>query len=71
MGIFSKRGWMDWRRMVHKNRDLQRKIELIRVEKEELERRILALQTGGIIQEKMVREVLGYVRENETVIQFE
>ena len=71
MGVFAKRGLLDWRRMVRENRLLQGKIEEARKQKQELERQVSALQTNTIEQEYFVRRILGYVKRDETVIEFE
>ena len=68
MGVFSKRGWLDWRRMVRQNAHLDTRITLADSEKKSLERQILALETNPRVQERMVRKVLGYVKANESVI---
>lgn len=71
MGIVSKRGWLDWRRMVRQNGELQVKLADIRRNHGELERQIRLLKSDPSEQERVVRHVLGYVRPDETVVEFE
>lgn len=70
MGTFSKRGFFDWQRMVHQNREMRSRIEELAGQKADLERQVLALKSDPAEQERVVRQVLGYVRPNETVIEF-
>ena len=70
MGTFAKRGWLDWRRMVRENVELSVKLGSVRREKSELERRSEQLQNDRAEQERVIRSVLGYVRPDETVIEF-
>ena len=71
MGFFAKRGWIDWRRISKQSGDMEEKIRVAREQKEELLRQAAALQNDTAQQERMVRQVLGYVRPHETVIEFE
>ena len=71
MGIVSKRGWLDWRRMVRQNGELQLKLAEMRKNHEDLERQIRQLKSDPSEQERVVRHVLGYVRAEETVVEFE
>jgi cell division protein FtsB len=70
MGIFARRGWMDWRRMVGQNESLRKKIELATTQKQSLEKAIEGFRSDVREQERVVRGVLGYVRSDETVIEF-
>lgn len=70
MGIFARRGWFDWRRIVLQNEELSNKIQLSLLQKEDLERRTEALRTDRKAQERVVRQLFGYVRRDETVIEF-
>lgn len=70
MGVFSKRGLLDWRRMVRQNEALTRDIARAGGEYDELERKIGKLKSDASEQERVIRRVLGYVRENEFVIEF-
>ncbi len=71
VGIFSKRGWLDYQRMVTMNQELAEKIDQSRKQKELLEHQIRAISADPSEQERMVRHVLGYVRPDETVIEFQ
>jgi cell division protein FtsB len=70
MGIFARRGWMDWRRMVEQNETLRLKITTASLQKQSLEKGIEAFHSDPGEQERVVRQVLGYVRPGETVIEF-
>jgi len=70
MGVFSKRGWLDWRRMVRQNEELTREIAHSMQEWDLLERQIEKLKSDPGEQERTIRRVLGYVRDNEFVIEF-
>ena len=70
MGTFSKRGFLDWRRMVHQNEKLNAKIEAAREQKGILEKQIERFQTQSEEQERVVRYVLGYIKPTEKVIEF-
>ena len=71
MGAFTKRGWLDWRHMVRQNQELAMKIEQAQEQKANLERQIQALQFNVVEQEHVIRQVLGYVRPKEIVIEFQ
>ncbi len=70
MGMFAKRGWTDWQRMVRQNRDMHSKIQGLQIQKADLERQLIALKSDSAEQERVIRQVLGYVKPNETVIEF-
>lgn len=70
MGFFSKRGWLDWRRMVRQNEELTREIARSTQEWDLLERQLEKLKADPVEQERTIRRVLGYVRESEFVIEF-
>ena len=71
MGIFSKRGLLDWQRMLHQNEDLSQKIAVLQIEKEKWEIQTHTLATDVNEQERVVRQSLGYVMPTEVVIEFE
>ena len=70
MGVYAKRGWFDWKRMLRENAELKTRLDTVQREKAEVERRSAALQTDPAEQERVIRSVLGYVRPDETVIEF-
>ena len=70
MGAFSKRGWVDWRRMVKKNQEMRERIDEVFTSKTDLEKKLVALKSDSAEQERVVRELLGYVRPAERVIEF-
>jgi cell division protein FtsB len=69
MGVFAKRGWLDWRRMVRNNHEMVSKVESLKQQHEELEKQIKALETSPFAQEQAVRQYLGYLRKEEIVIE--
>ena len=71
VGIFAKRGFLDWRRMVDQNENMVAKIESTQERKKRIDKDIKNLRHDARSQERLVREVLGYVKNNETVIEFE
>lgn len=71
VGIFTKRGLLDWRRMVQQDESLTVRIRQLKLEKEKLTRRIEALQSDPIEQQYLIRQTLGYVRGDEIVIEFD
>jgi len=71
IGVFSKRGWLDWRRIVRQDGELQQRIDLLRRQRDLSERQIEAFQARPAVQERVIRQVLGYVRPDETVIEFQ
>ena len=70
MGTFSRRGFLDWRRMVYQNEKLNHKIVSVREQKIAIERQIDQFQKNPEEQERVVRQVLGYIKPNEKVIEF-
>lgn len=70
MGIFAKRGWIDWRRMVKSNDEIAVKVSEALAQKEALDKQMAALQANAQQQEAVVRQTLGYVRPQELVIEF-
>lgn len=71
MGLFSQRGWLDWRRIVRQNAHLDKQILLIQTEKQELEVKIKRIKNSTAAQERLVRSVLGYVKPGESVIELQ
>jgi cell division protein FtsB len=69
MGIFAKRGYLDWRSMVNHNGELERQIQAARLSRDELEKQIRALETSPFAQEQAVRQHLGYLRKDEIVVE--
>lgn len=70
IGIFGKRGILDWRRMLARNAELGVKLEQLAQRKADLEREVAALKSDPAEQERVIRQTLGYVRKDETVIEF-
>ena len=56
--------------MVDQNNKLEHKVATIRDQKIDLERQIEQFQKNPEEQERVVRQVLGYIKANETVIEF-
>lgn len=70
MGVLSKRGWLDWRRVAQQNDEIQVRITEATLQRDRLESRITALQTHPEQQEILVRQILGYVQPAEMVVEF-
>lgn len=70
MGIFGKRGVFDLQRMKSENTRLENELKAARTNHEELAFQIQALQKDPKAQEFMVRKVLGYIKPDETIIEF-
>ena len=70
-GIGSERGLLDLRRMLRENQGLNAKLAAMELQKYGLEDQIHRFETDKEEREKVVRQVLGYIRSNETVIEFE
>lgn len=70
VGLFAKRGVLDLRRMQRDSEEMNKKILVAKSERDKLLRRMESLQTSTEEQERVIREVLGYVKPNEMVIEF-
>ena len=70
MGLFARRGLFDWRRIDHQNTSLSGKISMAREQRNHLQWRIEQVQKNPEEQERVVRQILGYIRPDETVIEF-
>lgn len=70
MGTFSRRGFLDWRRMVQQNERLSQKVEKVKEQKVAMERQIELFQKNPEEQERVIRQVLGYIKPNEIVVEF-
>ena len=71
MGVFSRRGFLDFRRMTNQNLELRRRIEMVTKEKFGIERQISNFRSDPVEQERIIREKLGYVRKNDLVVEFD
>lgn len=71
MGIFAKRGWIDWRRIVKQNQEIHAKVGEAAIHHQQLLHRISAFEVDRERQEVLIRQTLGYVRPDETVIEFD
>jgi cell division protein FtsB len=70
MGIFGKRGLLDLQRMQSENIRLVKEIGEAHRNKEVLTHQIVAIQRDPQMQEQMIRKILGYIKADETVIDF-
>ncbi len=70
LGISSRRGWLDYRRMVKQNSELKGKVVESQAYRSKLLHEIESLQNSPLHQEVMIRQTLGYVRPGELVIEF-
>ena len=71
MGLFSKRGFLDYRRMTHQNEIMQKRIETMKENKALLQHQLDALGSVASEQERVIRQTLGFVRSNELVVEFD
>jgi cell division protein FtsB len=71
MGLFARRGFLDWRRIAHRNNEIGARLQTLKGQKESLEQQVEALQSNPNFQERIVRQTLGFVRKDETVIELE
>lgn len=71
MGTLSKRGLLDYRRMVDKNREISNRIEELKGQRATLANQLDTLKASREEQERWIRSVLGYVKKDETVIEFD
>jgi len=70
MGVCGKRGVLDLQRMKRENDRLEEELKTAKAQHEDLTFQIQALQRDPQAQEFMIRKVLGYIRTDETVIEF-
>lgn len=70
MGLFGKRGWLDLKRMESENKRLERLISETQTEMARLEAQVVGLRQNRQIQEHTIRQVLGYIKPDEIVIEF-
>lgn len=70
MGVFAKRGWLDWQRMHEQNHKMDVSIAEAQFQLDELLQQIERLKNLPLEQEKAIRKVLGYVRKNDMVVEF-
>jgi hypothetical protein len=70
MGIFSKRGLLDWHRMREENSSLSLRLSEVELQRERIARQVEALENNREEQERVIRQVLGYIKPEEMVIEF-
>lgn len=70
LGIFSKRGWLDYRRIHTQLKEIDLKIASAQSQRDQLIDQIRKVQTSPHEQERLVRSVLGYIRPDEFVVEF-
>jgi cell division protein FtsB len=69
--FFSSQGILGFRRQCAQVEELEAKILNLKEENQKLFRKIQAFKNSPRAQEKMVREELGWLRENELLIEFQ
>ncbi len=69
--FLSSQGILGFRRQCAQVEELEAKILNLKEENQKLFRKIQAFKNSPRAQEKMVREELGWVRENELLIEFQ
>lgn len=70
MGVFAKRGWIDWRRVAQQNEENRVKLAEAVLKRDRMESQITALLTHPEQQEILVRQTLGYVNAGEIIVEF-
>lgn len=70
MGLFGKRGWLDLQRMKSENQKLEALITETQTQVSYLESEVMGLSQDSKIQEHTIRQVLGYIKPDEIVIEF-
>jgi cell division protein FtsB len=68
--LFGENGLMHVRRLKSQQESLAQKVQNLQAENEMLRRQIDKLATGGEATEKAIRDQLGYVKSDETIIVF-
>ncbi|MBY0370076.1 hypothetical protein K2X33_05280 [bacterium] len=69
MGIFARRGWMDWQRMQTHNIEIADRREKALQEFDDMRLLLKGLEGSTLAQEQAVRQHLGYLRKEELVIE--
>jgi len=69
--FFSSQGVMGFRKQCAQVEELETKVNNLKEENQKLFRKIQAYKNSPRAQEKMVREELGWLRDNELVIEFQ
>jgi len=69
--FFSSQGIVGFRKQCAQVEELETKIGNLKEENQKLFRKIQAFKNSPRAQEKMVREELGWIRENELLIEFQ
>jgi len=69
--FFSTQGIMGFRIQCAQVEELENKVNNLKEENQKLFRKIQAFKNSPRAQEKMVREELGWLRENELLIEFQ
>jgi cell division protein FtsB len=69
--FFSPQGVMGFRNQCAQVEELETKVNNLKEENQKLFRKIQAFKNSPRAQEKMVREELGWLRDNELVIEFQ
>ena len=70
VGVFGKRGLRDYRWLIKTNEEILSRIKEASQKKENLVRQIHALKTNRDEQERLIRQMLGYVKPEEIIIEF-
>jgi cell division protein FtsB len=67
--LFSSSGLPGYRKQNRQVRELEEKVLKLKIENQKLFEMIQSLKTNSKAQEKLVRQELGWVRENEIVLE--
>jgi cell division protein FtsB len=68
--LFSSHGILRYRQQRQQLQEMEAKVENSREENQRLFNRVQSLKNDPVAQERLVREQLGWVRENELVFEF-
>ncbi len=68
--VFSSNGLPGYRKQHRQVKELEEKVLKLKVENQQLFEMVQALKTSPKAQEKLVRRELGWVRDNEIILEF-
>jgi cell division protein FtsB len=71
MGIYGKRGVRDYYKVKYQYDEVKILHTNLKKEKETLENKLENFRKNTKTQERVIREILGYIKSNETIIEFD
>lgn len=69
-GVFSKRGYLDWSQMRVKNGELEETIAELSRQRAALDNRMERFENDPRERERLIRSSLGYLKSDETAVEF-